>query len=186
MIMKKHTAQAAPRLQFADEETNEDALKKPRHQTEKAADKHNRIKATPEERKPHTQHLHFETEKTYKPKGNAPGLVQQTVRAETHRQIARNEDENVGLQAAHSAEHTGEMLLYKRRQVHRSKLQHEHKRLEKAKRKLDHASTRFLHRTQETPTPAVSNSNPLSRIFQRLAIKKEYLLQEKLWLNRRF
>lgn len=175
MNMKKHTAQAAPRLQFADEEANEDALKKPRHQTEKAADKHNRIKATPEARKPRSQHLHFETEKPYKPKGNAPGLVQQTVRAETHRQIARNEDENIGLQAMHFTERTGESLLYKGKQMHHSKLQHEHKRLEKAERKLGHANIRYLHRTQETATPAASHSNPLSRAFQRLAIKKEYL-----------
>lgn len=110
MIMKKHTAQAAPRLQFADEETNKDALKKPAIQEEKTANKLNRTKTISETRKPRTQRLHFVTEQTHKPKSNSPELVRLAMRAETHRQIAHDEDENVGLQAAHSAEHTSEPL----------------------------------------------------------------------------
>ena len=59
--------------------------------------------------------------------------------------------------------------------MHQSKLQHDHKRLVRAEKKLDHANIRFLQKEQEVKHPEHTGSNPISRANQRRAIKREYL-----------
>ncbi len=197
--MKESQIRAAPKLKFSEEELDVEGLKKPAQQVEKAAAKRDRMKA--KLRKEHgpkkapaaeakadapkaaitaekpIQHrlLFEEATVTTAPKKPMQGTVKQTVRAELHRQIAQDEDENTGLQAVHSTELTGEKVFQTGQQVRQSKLQHDHKRLEKAEKKLDHANIRYLQKEQAVKHPEKTGSNPISRAYQRSAIKKEYM-----------
>lgn len=97
------------------------------------------------------------------------------MRTELHRQIAQDEDENIGLQAIHDTELTGEKAFHTAQQLRQSKLRHDHKRLEKAEKKLNRANIRCLQGEEEIRHPEKMGSNPLSRAYQRRAIRKEYL-----------
>lgn len=126
--------------------------------------------------KPILHRLHFE-EDTAMPVPHKPskGVVKRTVSAEVHKQIAQDEDENTGLQALHTTEQTGESAIQAVQQMRQSKLQHDHSRMVKAEKKLDHANIRYLQKEHEIRHPEVSGSNPISRAYQRRAIRKEYM-----------
>ncbi len=109
------------------------------------------------------------------PKKPTQGVVKTTVRAEIHRKVAQDEEENTGLQAVHLAEQTSETMLQTEQEIRHAKLQHDHKRLEKAEKKLDQANIRYLQKEQEVKRPDKVSSNPISRAYQRNAIKKEYM-----------
>ena len=127
-------------------------------------------------KKPILHRLRFEEDTTLSaPKKPVQGIVKRTVSAEVHKQIAQNEDENTGLQAIHSAEQGGENVLHTVQNMRQSKLQHDHAKLAKAERKLDHANIRYLQKEREIKHPETSGSNPISRAYQRRAIRKEYM-----------
>lgn len=136
--------------------------------TEKAAAKRSRMKARlqAEQAKgkqrgkeaPSVPQLLFKEEA---PKAPPPqrheSLVGKTVSAEFHRQIAKDEEDNTGLQALHATERTGESALHLVRDVQEVRLRHQVKPVTSA----DAAK----------PT----GSNPISRANQRRAIRREYL-----------
>ena len=126
--------------------------------------------------KPILHRLRFEEDTTLSaPKKPVQGIVKRTVSAEVHKQIAQDEDENTGLQAIHSAEQGGENVLHTVQNMRQSKLKHDHAKLAKAERKLDHANIRYLQKEREIKHPETSGSNPISRAYQRRAIRKEYM-----------
>ena len=126
--------------------------------------------------KPILHRLRFEEDTAMPvPKKPAQGIVKRTVSAEVHKQIAQDEDENTGLQAIHTAEQSGENVLHTVQNMRQSKLQHDHAKLAKAERKLDHANIRYLQKEREIKHPETSGSNPISRAYQRRAIRKEYM-----------
>ena len=126
--------------------------------------------------KPILHRLRFEEDTvTPVPKKPAQGIVKRTVSAEIHKQIAQDEDENTGLQALHTTEQGSESALHTVQKARQSKLQHDQNKLVKAERKLDHANVRYLQKEQEIKHPEVSGSNPISRAYQRRAIRKEYM-----------
>lgn len=182
--MEEKKARAAPQLQFSEEERSEEALKKPLPQADKAADRRDRMKArlrreqrarkAPAPEKPPSSRLRFE-ENTPSPPRLAQKMMKQAVSAELHRRMAQDEEENTGFQAVHTAELAGEKLLNAGKQARQSKLRHDHHRLAKAEKKLDRANNRFLQREQEVRQPERVGSNPLSRMYQRRAIRKKYL-----------
>lgn len=95
--------------------------------------------------KPILHRLCFEEDATMPaPKMPAQGIVKRAVSTEVHKQIAQDEDENTGLQALHTTEQGGESALHTVQKVHQSKLQHDHSKLVKAERKLDHVNIRYL------------------------------------------
>lgn len=157
-----------------EHEPKKKAADAPKANAPKAADAAKAVSAAAE--KPIQHRLRFEDDTlTPAPKKSAQGVIRQTVRSEVHRQIAQDEDENTGLQAVHSTELAGEKLLDTGQQVRHSKLQHDHNRLVKAEKKLDHANVRYLQKEQEVKHPERMGSNPISRAYQRRAIRKEYM-----------
>lgn len=207
MYMKETKIRAAPRLQFSEEELENEGLKKPVLQVEKAAEKRDRMKARlrkehgPKKKPadvptadapkaaeaanpvvaagsemPILHRLRFgEETMTPVPRKPAQGMVKRTVSAEVHKQIAQDEDENTGLQAVHATEQGGESALDTVQKARQSKLQHHQNKLVKAEKKLDHANVRYLQKEQEIKHPEATGSNPISRAYQRRAIRKEYM-----------
>ena len=205
--MKETKIRAAPRLQFSEEELENEGLKKPVLQVEKAAEERDRMKArlrkehgpkkkpadaptadTPKaaeaanpvvaagSEKPILHRLRFgEDTMTPVPKKPAQGIVKRTVSAEVHKQLAQAEDENTGLQAVHATEQGGVSALDTVQKARQSKLQHNQNKLVKAEKKLDHANIRYLQKEQGIKHPEATGSNPISRAYQRRAIRKEYM-----------
>lgn len=127
--------------------------------------------------KPPVHRLRFEDEST--PSAGFPkrGVVRQTagsaVRRELHREISKREEDNTGLQAVHATEQAGEKALRTVSYVRRSKLRHDPHQLEKTEKRLDRANIDFLQKKQEASQ--TGGSNPLSRLYQRQRIKREYI-----------
>ena len=196
--MKDSTTPSAPRLIFTDEERRAEELQKPIAQAEKAADKRERMKArlrqehgpkrttaavqsvaekasaASTQETPALPRLLFTDEAGVKVPGKTgQGIIGKTVSSELHRQIAQDEDDNTGFQALHTTERTSESALHTVQSMRKSALQHDHNKLAQAEKKLDHANIRFLQREQEIKHPEHTGSNPLSRAYQRKAIRKE-------------
>lgn len=199
--MKEQPSASAPKLIFADEERQTAGLEKSIADAEKAAAKRDRMKARlrmehgPKKKpaagvpsivpdatagempeKPAAPRLLFSDEARVKAPGKTgQGIIGKTVSSEVHRQIAQDKEDNTGLQALHATERTSESALHTVQQVRQSALQHDHKKLAQAEKRLDHANIRFLQREHEIKHPEHSRSNPLSRAHQRRAIKNEYM-----------
>ncbi len=107
--------------------------------------------------------LHFEEDKVALPSKQAQGILKQTVSAEVHRQTERDDEENPAVQEAHFAEEAGERIVHAGRQRYHTKLRHDQHRLSQTEKMPDYARK------------AQGQSNPLSRAYQRQAIRREYL-----------
>lgn len=127
--------------------------------------------------KPLVHRLHFEAEPSPSTTSPKHGVIRQTagsvVRKELHREISKHEEDNTGLQAAHATEQGGEKAFRTVSHVRRSKLRHDRHQLEKAEKRLDRANVDFLQKKQEASQ--TGSSNPLSRLYQRQRIKREYI-----------
>lgn len=88
--------------------------------------------------------------------------------AEIHRQLAQNEDENVGIESAHKLGGVAEGSLRSANHIHRTRILKEQRKVIRATEKLDRANISYLQ------NQAGSTSNPLSKWQQKQAIKKEY------------
>ena len=127
--------------------------------------------------KPLVHRLHFEDEPSPSAASPKHGDIRQTagaaIRRELHREIGKHEEDNTGLQAAHATEQGGEKAFRTVSHVRRSKLRHDEHQLEKAEKRLDRANVDFLQKEQEASQ--AGSSNPLSRLYQRQRIKREYI-----------
>ena len=101
---------------------------------------------------------------------DAPG---QTLSSALHREIAKSEDDNVGVQATHQTEQAAE-AAYRTVDyaVYRRKMR-AYDKAEKLVQKSDKANVNALYEKFKRDNPTVS-SNPLSRWQQKRTIKKQY------------
>ena len=103
----------------------------------------------------------------------ASHAVTGTLAGRVHHEIAENEDDNVGVQAAHQSEEFAEGAA---RTVSNVRYGHKLKAYQKAARldrKADKANVEALYQQAVTDNPEIA-SNPISRWKQRQEIKKKY------------
>lgn len=182
----KKAKRTVTKLQFTEEERSKPDLEKSIRKTDKASNKLDKSakKVKAESLGTHERSIHFDTLK--KPvklqfeelqMKKSPSAFKSAASAlpaaEIHRQIARSEDENVGVESAHRLEETAEGTVRTAQNAHRSHaLKHQRKTL-KAEKKLDQANISLLQKQAAREQPIFS-TNPLSRWQQKQAIKKEY------------
>lgn len=125
------------------------------------------------------EHLHFDDSAApVSAPGNPVGhtaahAVTGAIGGQVHREIAENEDDNVGVQAAHQGEEFAEGAV---RTVSNARYSHKLKAYRKAARldqKADQANVDALYQQAVADDPEIA-SNPLSRWKQRQEIKKQY------------
>lgn len=179
------------RLRFTEDDLSDAAVKKAADKAEKATSKAEKAvdKVTPKKHRKlrqesdisakRTEKLRFGKAKHEEPTKpttgkkllkDAPG---QTVSSVLHREIAKNEEDNVGVQATHQTEQAAETAYHA---VDYAMYGHKMKAYDKAEKlvkKSDKANVNALYQKFKKDNPTAS-SNPLSRWQQKQAIKKEY------------
>ncbi len=179
------------RLRFTEDDLSDAAVKKAADKAEKAVSKAEKAvdKVTPKKHRKlrqesdisakRTEKLRFGKAKHEEPTKpttgkkllkDAPG---QTVSSALHREIANNEDDNVGVQATHQTEQAAETAYHA---VDYAMYGHKMKAYDKAEKlvkKSDQANVNAMFEKFKKDNPTAS-SNPLSRWQQKQTIKKEY------------
>ena len=179
------------RLRFTEDDLSDAAVKKAvdkaekiTSKAEKAVDKvtpkkHRKLRQESDISAKRTEKLRFGKAKHEEPTKpttgkkllkDAPG---QTVSSALHREIAKNEDDNVGVQATHQTEQAAETAYHA---VDYAMYGHKMKAYDKAEKlvkKFDKANVNAMFEKFKKDNPTAS-SNPLSRWQQKKALKKEY------------
>ena len=179
------------RLRFTEDDLSDAAVKKAvdkaekiTSKAEKAVDKvtpkkHRKLRQESDISAKRTEKLRFGKAKHEEPTKpstgkkllkDAPG---QTVSSALHREIAKNEDDNVGVQATHQTEQAAETAYHA---VDYAMYGHKMKAYDKAEKlvkKSDKANVNAMFEKFKKDNPTAS-SNPLSRWQQKKALKKEY------------
>lgn len=179
-----------PRLQFTDAERADPELEKPIRKAEKAADRADRADAKiPKKtvRKKErvvdpstgkvTTRLKFEEIDKKKPPSKLAHAVRDapgnTILAAAHREIGKDEDDNVGVQSAHKLEETAETGGRMAQSAYRSHKLKPYRKAAVAEHRLEKANVNALYHKSLRENPQLA-SNPLSRLRQKQAIKKQY------------
>lgn len=179
-----------PRLQFTDAERADPELEKPIRKAEKAADRADRADAKiPKKtvRKKErvvdpstgkvTTRLKFEEIDKKKPPSKLAHAVRDapgnTILAAAHREIGKDEDDNVGVQSAHKLEETVETGGRMAQSAYRSHKLKPYRKAAVAEHRLEKANVNALYHKSLRENPQLA-SNPLSRLRQKQAIKKQY------------
>lgn len=179
------------RLRFTEDDLSDAAVKKAADKAEKAVSKAEKAvdKVTPKKHRKlrqesdisanRTEKLRFGKVKHEEPTKPTTGkkllkdAPRQTVSSALHREIAKNEDDNVGVQATHQTEQAAETAYHA---VDYAMYGHKMKAYDKAEKlvkKSDQANVNAMFEKFKKDNPTAS-SNPLSRWQQKQAIKKEY------------
>lgn len=179
------------RLRFTDEELENNQVKKAAMKAEKAADKADKAKEKIPARKKlvtdaekasvRSEKLRFgkaefsveEVAKPSKGKRLATKGSAVAVSSNVHKQIAQNEDENVGVQSAHQSEELAETAIHTVEHAGYSKKLKAYNKAERLERRADKANIDALYENQRASNPD-SSSKPISRWRQKQEIKKEY------------
>ena len=180
----------SPRLQFSDEEKAAPELKKAIQKAEKQSDKLDKSEAKIPKKTVQkkqfvvdadgkvTKHLHFEEVDKKAPPSKLSHAVKaapvDTVLATARREIQESEDENVGVEGAHSLEQTAESGVRIIASAHHSHQLKPYRAAAQAEAKADKANINVLNKEARYQNPELS-SNPYSRWQQKRAIKKEYM-----------
>lgn len=179
-----------PRLQFTDAERADPELEKPIRKAEKAADRADRADAKIPKKTVKTKErvvdpstgkvttrLKFEEIDRKKPPSrlahavlDAPG---NTVLAAAHREIGKDEDDNVGVESAHKLEETAETGGRMAQSAYRSHKLKPYRKAAAAEHRLEKANVNALYHKSLRENPQLA-SNPLSRFQQKQTIKKQY------------
>ncbi|MCL1855038.1 MAG: C40 family peptidase [Clostridia bacterium] len=170
---------AASRLQLTEAELGEPKLEKPLPQAEKTADKVSKAKAriTKKKNLAITRATDEATGKTtprlrFEEKAALPSrLLHEALPSpsgEIHRQVAKAEDENVGVEAAHGVEKGAESTVRFTNHSSRTRKLNAHRAAGKVEQKLDKANIRVLQKKEQL------SSNPISRWQQKRAIRQSY------------
>lgn len=176
-----------PRLQFTDAERADPELEKPIRKAEKAADRADaKIKKKTVKTKERivdpatgkvTVRLKFEEIDKKKPPSKLAHAVRDapgnTVLAAAHREIGKDEDDNVGVQSVHKLEETAEMGGRMAQSAYRSHKLKPYRKAAVAEHRLEKANVNALYHKSLRENPQLA-SNPLSRLRQKQAIKKQY------------
>ena len=183
--MKRKTT----RLTFTEEELANPNIRRAAKKAARAAGRADKAKAKLSTRAPPKRGLKMDTDKAKersaqlrfgkaefseeiaKPKRRKPG-AEALLGGEAHRQIDKqNQDENVGVQAAHEGERLAEGVAKKLKDGKYSKKLKAYKKAEKLDKAADKANIQALRRKQQAAQPT---SNPISRWKQRQQIKASY------------
>lgn len=179
-----------PRLQFTDAERADPELEKPIRKAEKAADRADRADAKIPKKTVKkkervvdpgtgkvTTRLRFEEIDKKKPLSKLAHAVRDapgnTVLAAAHREIGKDEDDNVGVQSAHKLEETAETGGRMAQSAYRSHKLKPYRKAAVAEHRLEKANVNALFHKSLSENPQLA-SNPLSRLRQKQAIKKQY------------
>ena len=179
------------RLAFTEEErafpTLEKSLKKAEKATDKLEKSQERIpkkKVLVPERVVNTStgkskvHLNFEEIDKPKPPTKLThgikSLPQKKLLSQVHKEIRKDEHDNVGLEAAHKTEESAEFVASSMQRAYRSHKLKPYLQLAKAEKSTVNAEINYLYNKKVKNNPQLS-SNPLSRWQQKRMIKKEYL-----------
>ena len=96
------------------------------------------------------------------------------VREETEAQFSKYEDDNIGLQAAHTTEQAGSSALHTGKQIHelrQNRLRHQE---EKKEQTMGTHGLTFGETEAGAESTVSGSSNPMSRKYQRKSIQKDY------------
>ena len=179
-----------PRLKFTDAERADPELEKPIRKAERAADKADKAQAKIPKKTVKvkervvdpttgrvTARLKFEEIDKKKPPSklthsvrDAPG---NTVAGALHREVAKSEDENVGVESAHKLEETAETggrVIQSARRSHQLK---PYRKAAAAEHRLEKANVNALYHKSLRENPQF-DSNPLSRWQQKRTIRRQY------------
>ena len=177
-----------PRLQFSDADLAEPKLEKPIKRVKKAEAKADKAQAKipkktvvkkergfdPATGKVKTQ-LRFEEVDKKKPPSKLTHAVQDApasfVLSQVHREVRQNEDDNVGVEAAHKVEQAVESGGRLVQSAHRAHQLKPYRAAIRAEKKLEQANLDALQKKAEIDSPT---SNPVSKWQQKQAIKKQY------------
>ena len=177
-----------PRLQFSDADLAEPKLEKPIKRVKKAEAKADKAQAKipkktvvkkergfdPATGKVKTQ-LRFEEVDKKKPPSKLTHAVQDApanfVLSQVHREVRQNEDDNVGVEAAHKVEQAVESGGRLVQSAHRAHQLKPYRAAIRAEKKLERANLDALQKKAEIDSPT---SNPVSKWQQKQAIKKQY------------
>lgn len=191
MSKKSKQPSKVSKLQFTEEERAGPTLEKPIAKSEKAADKLEKAQAKIPKKTVKTKErtfdaetgtakvrLHFEEVDKPKPPSklehsmkNAP---QRAVLSAVHKKISEDEQDNVGLEAAHGTEKAGEFAVRRVQSAYHSHKLKPYRTLAKAEKKSIQADVNVLYKKSLRDNPQAA-SNPISRFQQKRAIKKQYI-----------
>lgn len=179
------------RLQFTEEERADPTLEKPIAKSEKAADKVEKAQAKIPKKTVKTKERTFDAE-TGKPKvrlcfeevdkPKPPSKLEHSIKkapqravlSSVHKKISEDEQDNVGLEAAHSTEKAGEFTVHRMQSAYHSHKLKPYRNLAKAEKKSIQADVNVLYKKSIRDNPQAA-SNPISRFQQKRAIKKQYI-----------
>lgn len=179
------------RLQFTEEERADPTLEKPIAKSEKAADKLDKAQSNIPKKTVKTKertfdeatgkakvHLHFEEVDKPKPPSKLEHGIkkapERAVLSAVHKKISEDEQDNVGLEAAHGTEKAGEFAVHRVQSAYHSHKLKPYRTLAKAEKKSIQADVNVLYKKSIRDNPQAA-SNPISRFQQKRAIKKEYI-----------
>ena len=181
-------ADKVSRLAFTEEEravpTLEKSLKKAADKLEKSQERIPKKKVIVPERVVNTStgkskvHLNFEEIDKPKPPTKLThgikSIPQKKLLSQVHKEIRKDEHDNVGLEAAHKTEESAEFVASSMQRAYRSHKLKPYLQLAKAEKNTVNAEINYLYNKNIKNNPQLS-SNPLSRWQQKRMIKKEYL-----------
>ena len=179
------------RLQFTEEERADPTLEKSIAKSEKAADKLEQSGSKIPKKTVKTKErtfdaktgktkvrLHFEEVDKPKPSSKLTHSIkkvpQRAVTSSIHKKISEDEQDNVGLEAAHGTEKAGEFTAHRIQSAYHSHKLKPYRTLAKAEKKSIQADVNILYKKSIRDNPQTV-SNPISRFQQKRAIKKEYI-----------
>ena len=179
-------AKRSPRLLFSEEETVAPELKKVIKKADKRMAKLEKAEAKIPQKKIKTRVVDAKTGKvttriSFEDKKRPPSKLThaieaapgETVLAAVHRELRKNEQDNVGLESAHKLEETAEGGYRLGRSAYRSHRLKPYRAADRAEARADKANLKALYKEADAQNPQFS-SNPYSRWQQKRAIKKEY------------
>ena len=179
------------RLQFTEEERADPTLEKPIAKSEKAADKLEKAQAKIPKKIVKTKErtvdadtgkktvrLHFEEVDKPKPPSKLEHGIkkapERSVLSAVHKKISEDEQDNVGLEAAHGTEKAGEFTVHRVQSAYHSHKLKPYRTLAKAEKKSIQTDVNVLYKKSIRDNPQAA-SNPISHFQQKRAIKKQYI-----------
>jgi len=179
------------RLIFTEEERADPTLEKPIAKSEKAADKVEKAQSKIPKKTIKTKErtfdadtgkakvrLHFEEVDKPKPPSKLEHSIkkapQRAVSSAVHQEISQDEQDNVGIEAAHGTEKAGEFAVHRVQSAYHSHKLKPYRTLAKAEKKSVQADVNVLYKKSIRDNPQAA-SNPISRFQQKRAIKKQYI-----------
>lgn len=176
-------AKRAPRLQFSEEELANSAIRKAAAKADKAVDRLEKAESRIPKKKVKervvspdgkvTTRLSFEEKKPpSKLSHSLKDMPVDVLRAETHRKLREDGDDNSGTDALNTITETAEDTSRMIETAHRSHREKLYRKADSSGAAADRANIRALGKEYEHQN--VSNVNPVSKRYQKKAIKKEY------------